>query len=92
MPEGAAGGEVEKKEEQWIVVPPELKALPSKLLPQFSDLRPQPGGQQHLGVTVQTTPEEGKNMCERKRKRDKLLLSGCHENIYFVHKCVSVLK
>lgn len=41
----------------WVLVPPELKALPDKLLPRLSDLRRrrQPGA----AAVVDTTPAEG---------------------------------
>lgn len=41
----------------WVLIPPELKALPDKLLPRLSDLRRRrrPGS----AAVVETTPAEG---------------------------------
>lgn len=49
-----------KKEEAFVLVPPELKALPAKLLPRFTDLRK---GEANV---VKTTADDG----GRERERD----------------------
>lgn len=55
--EGGRGREGGGDGEAWVLVPAELKTLPAKLLPRFTDLR-QGGGK--AADVVKITPEEGR--------------------------------
>lgn len=46
-----------KQEEAFVLVPPELKALPAKLLPHFTGLR------KGEADVVKTTADDGKRKC-----------------------------